>query len=65
LGKMTIVSRRQRCSFTPPRSTANMSDLERRELHAVVKGQFGLDEATTDKLVAPPPPSFQQRASRR
>jgi uncharacterized tellurite resistance protein B-like protein len=30
----------------------NMSDLERGELHAVVKRQFGLDEATTDKLVA-------------
>jgi uncharacterized tellurite resistance protein B-like protein len=30
----------------------NMSDLERGELHAVVKRQFGLDEATTDELVA-------------
>jgi uncharacterized tellurite resistance protein B-like protein len=30
----------------------NMSDLERGELHAVVKRQFDLDEATTDKLVA-------------
>jgi uncharacterized tellurite resistance protein B-like protein len=30
----------------------NMSDLERDQLHAVVKRQFGLDEATTDELVA-------------
>jgi uncharacterized tellurite resistance protein B-like protein len=30
----------------------NMSDLERYQLHAVVKRQFGLDEATTDELVA-------------
>jgi tellurite resistance protein len=31
---------------------ANMSDLERDKLHAVVKRQFGLDEATTGELVA-------------
>jgi uncharacterized tellurite resistance protein B-like protein len=30
----------------------NMSDLERDRVHAVVKRQFGLDEATTDELVA-------------
>ena len=30
----------------------NMSDLERNKLHAVVKRQFGLDEATTGELVA-------------
>src|SRR5258708_10763484 len=30
----------------------NMSDLERDQVHAVVKRQFGLDEATTDELVA-------------
>src|SRR5712671_4921391 len=30
----------------------NMSDLERDKLHAVVKRQFGLDEATTGELVA-------------
>jgi uncharacterized tellurite resistance protein B-like protein len=30
----------------------NMSDLERDRLHAVVKRQFGLDEAMTDELVA-------------
>src|SRR6266853_788522 len=30
----------------------NMSDLERNKLHAVVKRQFDLDEATTDELVA-------------
>jgi uncharacterized tellurite resistance protein B-like protein len=29
-----------------------MSDLERDQMHAVVKRQFGLDEATTDELVA-------------
>src|SRR5713226_10113065 len=29
----------------------NMSDLERDQVHAVVKRQFGLDEATTDELV--------------
>jgi uncharacterized tellurite resistance protein B-like protein len=29
----------------------NMSDLERSQLHAVVKRQFGLDNATTDELV--------------
>ena len=30
----------------------NISDLERDKLHAVVKRQFDLDEATTDELVA-------------
>jgi uncharacterized tellurite resistance protein B-like protein len=30
----------------------NMSDRERDRLHAVVKRQFGLDEAMTDELVA-------------
>jgi uncharacterized tellurite resistance protein B-like protein len=30
----------------------NMSDLEQSQLHAVVKRQFGLDNATTDELVA-------------
>jgi uncharacterized tellurite resistance protein B-like protein len=30
----------------------NISDLERGKLHAVIKRQFGLDEATTDELVA-------------
>ena len=30
----------------------NISDLERDKLHAVVQRQFGLDEATTDELVA-------------
>jgi uncharacterized tellurite resistance protein B-like protein len=30
----------------------NISDLERDKLHAMVKQQFGLDEATTDELVA-------------
>ena len=30
----------------------NISDLERDKLHAVIKRQFGLDEATTDELVA-------------
>jgi uncharacterized tellurite resistance protein B-like protein len=30
----------------------NISDLERDKLHAVVKQQFDLDEATTDELVA-------------
>jgi uncharacterized tellurite resistance protein B-like protein len=30
----------------------NMSDLERDQLHAVVKRQFGLDNATTDELLA-------------
>jgi uncharacterized tellurite resistance protein B-like protein len=30
----------------------NISDLERAKLHALVKQQFGLDEATTDDLVA-------------
>jgi uncharacterized tellurite resistance protein B-like protein len=30
----------------------NISDVERAKLHAVVKRQFGLDEATTDELVA-------------
>ena len=49
---MTIVSRRRRCLFTPPRSTGNMSDLERDQLHAVVKRKFGLDNATTDELLA-------------
>ena len=29
-----------------------MSDLERDQLHAVVKRQFGLDNATTDELLA-------------
>jgi len=30
----------------------NISDLERDKLHAVIKRQFGLDEATTDELLA-------------
>jgi len=30
----------------------NMSDLRRRQLHAVIKREFGLDEATADELVA-------------
>jgi uncharacterized tellurite resistance protein B-like protein len=30
----------------------NVSELERVKLHAVIKRQFGLDEATTDELVA-------------
>jgi uncharacterized tellurite resistance protein B-like protein len=30
----------------------NVSELERDKLHAVIKRQFGLDEATTDELVA-------------
>src|SRR5215510_7914360 len=30
----------------------NISDVERSKLHALVKQQFGLDEATTDELVA-------------
>src|SRR5258705_8090224 len=30
----------------------NMSDVERDQLHAVVRRQFGLDEATTDELLA-------------
>jgi uncharacterized tellurite resistance protein B-like protein len=30
----------------------NISDLERAKLHAVIERQFGLDEATTDELVA-------------
>ena len=30
----------------------NISEVERDQLHAVVKRQFGLDEATTDELVA-------------
>jgi uncharacterized tellurite resistance protein B-like protein len=30
----------------------NISDLERDKLHAVIKRQFDLDEATTDELVA-------------
>ena len=30
----------------------NISDVERAKLHAVIKRQFGLDEATTDELVA-------------
>jgi uncharacterized tellurite resistance protein B-like protein len=30
----------------------NISDLERDKLHAVIKRQFGLDEAMTDELVA-------------
>jgi uncharacterized tellurite resistance protein B-like protein len=30
----------------------NISDLERSKLHAVIKRQFGLDEATTDELLA-------------
>ena len=29
-----------------------MSDLERDQLHAVVKRKFGLDNATTDELLA-------------
>ena len=29
-----------------------ISDVEREQLHAVIKRQFGLDEATTDELVA-------------
>jgi uncharacterized tellurite resistance protein B-like protein len=30
----------------------NISDLERGKLHAVIQRQFGLDEATTDELLA-------------
>ena len=30
----------------------NVSELERDKLHAVIKRQFGLDETTTDELVA-------------
>jgi len=30
----------------------NMSDLERGQLHTVIKRQFGLDEATAEELVA-------------
>jgi len=30
----------------------DISDVEREQLHAVIKRQFGLDEATTDELVA-------------
>jgi uncharacterized tellurite resistance protein B-like protein len=30
----------------------NISDVERNKLHALVKQQFGLDETTTDELVA-------------
>ena len=30
----------------------NVSELERDKLHVVIKRQFGLDEATTDELVA-------------
>ena len=30
----------------------DVSDVEREQLHAVIKRQFGLDEATTDELVA-------------
>ena len=30
----------------------DISDIERDQLHAVIKQQFGLDEATTDELVA-------------
>jgi len=30
----------------------NISEVERAKLHAVIKRQFGLDEATTDELVA-------------
>ena len=30
----------------------NISDIERAKLHAVIKRQFGLDETTTDELVA-------------
>jgi uncharacterized tellurite resistance protein B-like protein len=30
----------------------NVSELERDKLHAVIKRRFGLDEATTDELVA-------------
>ena len=48
---MTIVSRRRRCLFTPPRSTATCP-ISSAQLHAVVKRQFGLDNATTDELLA-------------
>lgn len=38
----------------------NISDLERDKLHAVIKRQFGLDEATTDELVAEATEAEQQ-----
>ena len=38
----------------------NVTDVERTKLHAVIKRQFGLDEATTDELVAEATEAEQQ-----
>jgi uncharacterized tellurite resistance protein B-like protein len=38
----------------------NITDLERAKLHAVIKRTFGLDEATTDELVAEATEAEQQ-----
>ncbi|HEY6995963.1 MAG TPA: TerB family tellurite resistance protein [Xanthobacteraceae bacterium] len=38
----------------------SISDLERDKLHAVIKRQFGLDDATTDELVAEATAAEQQ-----
>jgi uncharacterized tellurite resistance protein B-like protein len=38
----------------------NITDVERTKLHAVIKRRFGLDEATTDELVAEATEAEQQ-----